>query len=273
LTAIPDTSRPLANRGIVVTRPRHQSGPLIALIEAAGGRAIAFPVIEIAPFEDARLQVLIDRLHEFHIAIFVSANAALFGMRAITARRALPTTLACAAVGRATQRELERCGAAAVVAPSRYDSEALLELPELNDVAGRNIVIFRAQGGRELLADTLAARGAHVEIAQCYVRRRADTDACMLLESWTRGAVDAVTATSSESVRNLCALIGERGVDLLKRAPLFVTHPRIAENARSLGLAQVVATGQGDQGLVDGMVQWFKHPPAASDIYSSHATD
>ena len=56
--------------------------------------------------------------------------------------------------------------------PLRFDSEALLELPQLTDVNGRRVIIFRGDGGRELLGETLAARGASVEYVSCYRRGR-----------------------------------------------------------------------------------------------------
>ena len=45
-------NKPLAGRGIVVTRPRDQAAGLAALIEAAGGRALLYPAIEIEDLSD-----------------------------------------------------------------------------------------------------------------------------------------------------------------------------------------------------------------------------
>lgn len=232
-----------------------------------------FPVIEVVPCENIELTALIERLDEFDIAIFVSPNAAHQGLHAITTRRTFPAKLRVAAIGRATMRELERYGVRQVIAPARFDSEALLDMPEMREVAGAKIVVFRAQGGREMLGQTLTARGAIVHYAQCYSRRQPQTDAAPLIAAWARGEVHAVTATSSEGVRNLRSMLGERGYALLGQTPLFVSHPRIAASARELGLAQVVTTGQGDEGLLEGLVQWFGRDPAQRAVYSAHATD
>ena len=232
-----------------------------------------FPVIEVVRCDDAALVALIERLDEFDIAIFVSPNAAHQGMRSIAERRTFPAKLRVAAIGRATMRELEGHGVCQVIVPARFDSEALLDMPEMREVAGAKIVVFRAQGGREMLGQTLTARGASVHYAQCYSRRQPQTDAAPLIEAWAHGEVHAVTATSSEGVRNLHAMLGERGCALLGQTPLFATHPRIAASARELGLAQVITTGQGDAGLLEGLVQWFGRDPAQHAVYSAHVTD
>ena len=252
---------PLANRGIVVTRPAHQAAPFAAMIQAAGGRAILFPVIEIAAIDDTRaLHELIDRLDGFDRAIFVSPNAVYQAMTLIKARRALPAQLTYAAVGRASVRELGKFGVTGVVAPARFDSEALLALPQFADVAGQRVVIFRGVGGRDLLGDALAARGARVEYAECYQRVRPRADPSPLLEAWQANALDAVTVTSSEGLHNFCALIGECGRAWLAQTPLFVPHARIAATARELALTAVVQTAQGDEGLLAGLEQWFAAP-------------
>jgi uroporphyrinogen-III synthase len=145
-----------------------------------------------------------------------------------------------------------------VLAPTeRSDSEALLALPELADVHGWNVVIFRGEAGRELLGETLAARGAQVTYAACYRRGRPAADPAPLLEAWTRGALDAVTVTSSEGLTNLWAMLGPAGRAHLRATPLFAPHARIAANARALGLAQVVTTGAGDTGLLAGLETFF----------------
>ena len=255
--------RPLEGRGIVVTRPAHQAARLAELIGAAGGRAILFPVIEIIEVGDLQpLLALIDRLDEFDLAIFISPNAVNKAMHLIKARRELPPRLQFAAIGRSGVRELRHFGVTTVIAPAaRFDSEALLELPALRDVAGKRIVIFRGDGGRELLGDTLTARGAAIEYAECYRRGRPQLDAAPLLKAWARNELHAITGTSSEGLHNLFDLVGEPGQPWLRKTPLFVPHPRIEQTARELGLATVVLTAQGDEGLVQGLAQWFTNHP------------
>lgn len=253
-----DGNAALAGRGIVVTRPAHQAGPLAAMIRAAGGRPLLFPVIEIADVADQRpLTEQIDRLDQFDRAIFVSPNAVYKALTLITARRPLPATLAYAAIGRGSVRELARFGVTEVAAPARFDSEALLALPEFADVAGQRLIIFRGVGGREVLGEALAARGARVEYAECYRRVLPSADPAPLLLAWEANTLHAVTVTSSEGLHNFCTLIGARGRACLEQTPLFVPHPRIAATAAELKLASVVQTAQGDDGLVAGLQQWF----------------
>jgi len=250
--------KPLAGKGIVVTRPARQAGPLAGLIRAAGGNPILFPVIEIVALDDRQpLLALIDRLDQFDIAIFISPNAVSQALDLILSRRTLPPHLELAAMGRASVRELKRFGLTRAIVPARFDSEALLELPQMLDVAGKRIVIFRGDRGRELLGDTLVARGARVEYAECYRRGAPQVDAAPLLEAWASNELHAITVTSSEGVRNLFALVGEPGQPWLRKTPLFVPHPRIGETAHGLGLGSVVLTAQGDEGLVQGLTDWF----------------
>src|SRR5687768_14283232 len=131
----------LEGRGVVITRPAHQSDTLAALIRERGGRPILFPVIEIRDVEDtAALDAIIGRLDDFDLAIFVSANAAAKGWAAIHCRRSFPPGLAVATIGRASARQLRQLGASSVIAPREgADSESLLAMPELKSVAGRRI--------------------------------------------------------------------------------------------------------------------------------------
>jgi uroporphyrinogen-III synthase len=69
--------------------------------------------------------------------------------------------------------------------------------------------------------------------------------------------MDAITVTSSEGLRNLFAMVGPLGHAWLRKTPLFVPHARIAEQAQALGLAGVIATGPGDDGLVSGLINHF----------------
>lgn len=125
-------------------------------------------------------------------------------MSLILNRRALPLAMKIAVVGQGSARELKKFGVGEVIAPTtRFDSEALLCMAELQQIKGRRVVIFRGDTGRELLGDTLTKRGASVTYAECYIRTRPDTDNAPLLESWSKNAIHAVIITSSEGLRNL----------------------------------------------------------------------
>ena len=252
---------PLTGRGIVVTRPAQQAQTLADLIRAAGGRALLFPVIEIVDVADARpVRALLNRLDRFDLAIFISPNAVERGLRLI-ATNPLPPRLKIAAIGGGSVKALARFGIREVIAPQRFDSEALLDLPALAQVAGQRIVIFRGEGGREVLGAALAQRGAHVEYAECYRRQRPRADVAPLIQAWERGEIEAIVVTSSEGVRNLFDLLGKPGQAWLRKTPLFAPHPRIVETARGLGARETVITTPGDEGIVAALVEHFRSLP------------
>lgn len=250
---------PLAGRGIVITRPAHQAQLLADLIRAAGGSPILFPVLEILDTEDLKpLYALIDRLGDFDIAIFISPNAVNKALNLIAARRQLPPRLLFAAIGNSSVKALRRFGITRVIAPARkFDSEALLAMDEFKDVASRRIIIFRGDGGRELLGDTLVARGATVEYAECYRRSKPNLDTAPLMKAWARSELHAIIVTSSEGLRNLFDMVGKLGQTWLRKTPVFAPFPRIADTARDLGLSVVIETEPGDQGIVARLAQYF----------------
>jgi uroporphyrinogen-III synthase len=166
-----------------------------------------------------------------------------------------------AAIGRSSEAALASHGIREVVAPQeRFDSEALLELPEFADVKGKRIVIFRGDGGRDLFGDTLKERGATVDYVTCYRRTRPALDPAPLLKLWSEGRLDAMTVTSSEGLRNLYEMVGKLGQGWLKRTPTFVPHARIAAQAGALGLHNVILTGPADAGLLAGLSDYFSRP-------------
>lgn len=249
---------PLAGRGILITRPAHQAGTLAVLIHAAGGRPVIFPALEILdPADPQPLLDAIARLENYDLAIFISPNAVTRAMECM-AGRAWPAGLRVAAIGKGGVRELERHGLHGVIAPQRsFDSERLLEMPQLQAVSGQRVLILRGDGGRELLGDTLAARGARVDYVACYRRVRPQTDPGPLLQAWAQDGIHATVVTSSEGLRNLFAMLGKSGETLLQHTPLLVPHPRIAAVARELGCREVVETAPGDDGLIAGLLRQF----------------
>jgi uroporphyrinogen-III synthase len=242
---------PLANLSIVVTRPREQATDLAQRIGRLGGRALLFPLLEIAPVSDqAALQEQLVRLAQFDLLIFISPNAVRFGMAAMPP---LPDTVRIATVGQGSAHALGELGVSGIIAPTgRYDSEALLALPGLQTVSGWRVAILRGDGGRELLGDTLKARGATVEYITCYRRSKPRFDAASLLAA----APDAITVTSSEALGHLWEMLEQPARTRLAATPLFVPHARIAELARQQGWHHVVVAESGDDGMMAALVAW-----------------
>ncbi|BBI98599.1 uroporphyrinogen-III synthase [Ferrigenium kumadai] len=247
--------RPLAGLKIAVTRPSDQAVQLAQHIEQSGGVPLLFPLLEIEAAEiTPTLSEQLSRLSQSDLAIFISPNAVQYGMAALRAAGVpFPSALKIATVGQGSARALRELGIADIIAPTeRFDSEGLLALPDLQDVAGRRVMIFRGNGGRELLGDTLAARGAEVEYVECYRRSKPAQDGAALLAA----APDAITVTSSEALGYLWQMLDEQARSVLRDTPLFVPHARIAELAHQQGWQQVLPTASGDDGLLAGLVAW-----------------
>jgi uroporphyrinogen-III synthase len=259
----PEASGELAGLHVVVTRPAGQEEKLCRLIEAAGAVAIRFPVLEIQDAEDQdQLIAQIKRLPEFDLAVFISPNAVNRAMNLINAHGGLPEGLRTATVGRGSGRELARyLGRDPDIVPkSRFNSEGLLELPQMQAMAGQRVIIFRGDGGRELLAESLRQRGAEVEYAEVYRRGRPNADTGPLMHAWARGEVDIITVTSGEGLRNLFDMVGQLGRQWLRKTPILVINERLVTLARELGVETdpVIADEASDEGIVAAIKAWHR---------------
>lgn len=264
--------RPLQGRRVAITRPREQAPALADRLRALGAEVLACPTIAIAPLEDfAALDAALARLAEYDWLILTSAN----GARAVLRRLAelagaasAPWPLApgarrprLAAIGPATAAELERHGLRADFVPSTYVAEAIVD--EIGDVAGQRLLLARADIARPALAAGLRARGARVDEVTAY-RTLSGSLAEPFVQSLLSGELDAVTFTSSSTVRGLLAGLEAAGVDraearaLLARAAVVCIGPITATTARDEGLrVDAVARQYTAEGLVEALVEWF----------------
>jgi uroporphyrinogen-III synthase len=254
---MPTRSR-LNGKAVLVTRPARQAGPLCDRITAAGGRPVRFPLLTIHDNgNDPQVNALLAHLADYHLLIFISPNAVHFGLDAIERHGGLPAGPLLAAVGRGTARELaRRLGREPDLLPQhRFDSEGLLALPGLQQVAGKRILILRGNGGRELLAETLRDRGASVDYAEVYRRESPGAEAAE--DSWLE-KTDIITVTSSEALQNLVALTGEAQRDTLFGKPLVVVSERAALLAQQLGFRQParIAPQAGDEAIMEAVTAW-----------------
>lgn len=249
-------TEPLAGAGVLITRPSGQCEALASLVEAAGGRAFILPAMSIEPTRAAsNWPSRLPDIGEYHLLIFVSRNAVKYGARYLPDYHA-----DIAAVGPSTANSLQAAGyPASVVSEQGFTSEALLDHPSLQHMRAKRVLIVRGVGGRDLLEQSLTARGARVDYLEVYCRTEADIPATVLdrvrqeLES---GHIRFVTATSVQTLENTLLTLGDEARQLLGRSQLVSASDRVVQKAMELGIPTAEpASGPSDQDLLEHMIR------------------
>ncbi len=246
----------LAGVGVLVTRPAQQAVALRRLLEAEGAQVHAFPALEIrAAGEPAALAAQVGDPDRYALVVFTSANAVRFGAALLAGRRDLNV----AAIGPATARALAAAGLSAAITPTeRVDSEGLLALPELAQVADRHVLLIKGVGGRDLLARELERRGARVTIAEVYRRAPASPNAADVeaLAAWLAEPHAAVISASSEETATILESLLPPSLRAALAARLWlVPSERVAAALRERGIASrcLVAASADDTALVEAL--------------------
>ena len=241
---------------VVVTRPRAQGVVTARLLRGAGAEAVQFPVLDISALHKEGISHSFspDRVVRADALIFVSANAAQFGMPLIRAWGGPTAQTKVFAIGQVTAQALAAVGVDAIICPATgNDSEALLAMPQLRNVTGQHIVLVRgvsAGGGRALLADTLILRGAQLWPLECYQRQPVSALPAEKLELSARlqkRQVHGVLVLSVETLDSLLANIGQ--MPHSQTVTLLVPHPRIEAAAKARGFNHVEIVPMGDDAL------------------------
>jgi uroporphyrinogen III methyltransferase/synthase len=141
-----------------------------------------------------------------------------------------------AAIGPQTARELGRRGLRVDLVPDEYRAEGVIEALEQAGVKGRRVLLPRAAGARDILPRRLSQLGATVEEIVTYESVHPHVGVAELRAQLAAGEVDAVTFTSSSTVHNFAASIGDDLVDLMARATVACIGPITAETAADYGL-------------------------------------
>ncbi len=248
------TLNDLRGLSVLITRPEGQGDKLALAIESRGGRALLVPLLEIAPLDDPLSLQRIKNLQHYQLALFISSNAAREGVRHIKEYWAqLPQALSLLAIGPGTAKELEALHSRVTVADSGTRSEDLLRRPELQNLQGTSIALFRGRGGRELLADTLRARGASVDYIELYERHTPGITTEQLSALMSANTINVITVTSSQILENLLKLVASnkafRGL-----IPLLVASQRISNEAHAAGFVNVInVAGADDLSMLNGL--------------------
>jgi len=254
----------LKGRRIVVTRAREQAGELARALEARGAEPVLAPVIRIQPLENlGALRAALTGLSAYRWVVFTSQNAVQVVLDRLVAWGLTPrvfSSTSVAAIGSVTADALAVRGLAPALVPDEFVAEALADAliqRSGGSLVGARVLIPAAEDAREALAAGLRAHGAEVETIAVYRTVPLQTDLSALAAEITRGRIDAVTFTSSSTVRCFVDLVG-RAAATSGRFVAATIGPITAGTARELGLREIIeAEPHTVPGLVESLARRF----------------
>lgn len=227
---------PLFGKRIVITRAREQASELSERLRSLGAEPVEFPTIRIEdPAEGyAAMDAALSSLASYDWTVFTSANAVERTFRRMESlgldARAFGAAKV-AAIGPATAEALRARGIRPDFAPTEFVAEAVLaQFPE--PVKGKRILIPRAVEARELLPDAWREQGATVDVVPAYQTVLESEGAEEVRAMLAAGEIDAITFTSSSTVKNFVSAMA--GTPVPETAMLVAIGPATAQTCREL---------------------------------------
>jgi uroporphyrinogen-III synthase len=255
--------RPFRGQVVAVTRMRDQAETLSGQLAALGAEAIEAPTMELRLLEDySTVDEALGRLQQYAWLVITSANGvdATFARLAVTGRdaRALGA-LKVAAVGPATAERLADYGIRADLVPDEAVGEALADAMIQRGVAGKRILLLRAEVARKTLTSALTAAGAVCDDLAVYRTVCPGSLPPTFLERFDRGEIDWITLTSPSSFNNLVILLGNERAGRLHQVKLASIGPVTTQAIRDRGLVEAVEADPHDTtGLVAAMCRYVE---------------
>jgi len=250
---------PLYGWRVLVTRAEEQAGALAETLRRAGAEPVVLPTIRVVPVPGAALDAPIARLDDYDLVVFTSANAVRLFARAAAARgvplaERRPRAVC---VGPVTAAAAAEAGLSVEPLPGRFDAEGVLEaLVQRHPLAGRRILLPRAERAREVLPEGLRRAGAEVESVVVYRTEPAPLDADGLRGRLVRDELHALTFTSPSTVRHFFAALDAPSRAATLRCVVAAIGPVTAGALEELGRpADVVAETSGGPALVEALVR------------------
>lgn len=246
-------SLPLAGLRVLITRPQPQANRLADFLQAKGAKTTILPMVEICPVP---LEAALEEIEQFSKVIAISVPAVEIAHQKL-AELFSPEELCNRAwftPGKGTAKALREKGVQPQCPDSEFTSEAMLELPELKQVEGENILLLKGEGGRDLLNEELTQRGAKVVSLSLYRRQCPDYSPSEVETTLASAGINAIVATSGQILSNIQAC-SPNLQDMLP-VPLIVPSPRVAEQAKEYGFKKVVISqGAGNQDIAEALLQ------------------
>lgn len=236
---------------VILTRGLEDSTRLANRLAAAHFNSIVQPLLDIRPLTPPELAA-IPVLSPEDVAVFVSANAVRFGLPLLASSGLSGCT--CLAVGTRTASLLAEADLHPLV-PQRQDSEGLLAMAPLEDIAGRTVLLVKGAAGRELLAESLSKRGAEVIEFSCYRRYYLPLSDADIRREIAPSAPLVWVAGSGEMVEHLADQIAHGPFPELQAQRLIVPSVRVALQASRCGWSDVLTAADASDEAVMAILQ------------------
>ena len=241
---------------LLVTRPDAQQDGLMERLAQAGIGVVSVATVSIEPPTVADVARLASLIPTADWVVITSANG-VPALAAALGGEPLPTGARLAAVGPATADALERSGLQVAAMPTRYLTVAIADA--LGDVAGRRVVLARADAATPDLREALTARGATVIEVTAYRTVEGPLASRDLLRHALEDGLDGILFTSGSTVRGLLKLVPSHERQRVTRLPAFCIGPVTAAAAHHRGFAvAAVADEHTAGGLARATIQHFQ---------------
>ena len=234
----PNALPPLRGRTVVITRPAGTASALARQVRARGGVPLLLPGLALrAAVDPVATRAACAAALDDELLIFTSPAAVRFAARLLPLR----THAQVFAVGQGTAQLLRRHGVLAhAPAPgASQDSDGLLALPSLRQLAGRRTALVGAAGGRGVLREQLAARGARLREVHVYRRLPPRLDRRHFGALAALPADACVLWSSAEALQQLQRLLPAAAWSSLAAAVAVVSSERLAQAARAAGFVRI----------------------------------
>ncbi len=224
---------------VLNTRPQEQGRILSEQIHQAGGLSIALPTLEIKENNSEWLELLPD-LKEVSSALFISANAVHYCFKLLQEHHiSWPKHIHVIAIGQNTANTLKHYRIKVDDLPLVPNSEHVLTLPSLQQIKQKIILLFKGEGGRTLIEESLITKQAKLIILAVYQRILPAINYQFTNSLWRDDAVDIILLTSEQSIHNLFKLFSQDAHHWLQNKPCLVISERLAKTASILGIKKI----------------------------------